>query len=831
MSYLPKVPEWAEGVYQLERNDPVSGGPLRIDEKGKERGTANKPLIDLANRTEWLKQKYDTAFDNLGWMQLGLWAVGLEVSLPTQIVSFDGSWYRYRGSLEVPHVIAGDSPEEDGGVWSGDNPDGVWVDVGDASLRVDLNSIAGSDIIGYILAVTGSVSRTVSERLRDSATILDFGAKSDGVTDDSAAILKMATAFGYVRLKDGTKTFLGSTIRLPNGMGVFGAQHKATLIIASGARIQATGATASASLTVTSSSGKIRIASSVDYTGKYLSLSNGLVDKMFAAETATPNSIDPIAISKDDNNFGSYKAGFYKVIGFDAAAQEIILDAPLDFNVIAQDAEIYDEVNYTLFCNIHFIDANTSPSPESSTIALRKNYKGGMIGCSGNINYLDVSYFNCCNLFHDNHVHFNVTFMVSYNGCRNIFSVNTFSSDGTYADGTLILFKNCRRNIVANNIIGCEWPTAREKWGLIFHTNSDYNIAVNNNVDAKLGIGDYAFNKGNIIRNNVIRCDHLVLLCLVNSSYRNNEIIASAPSSFVTSEKIDFSDNEVFWNGPVANAALELYDVATKPFGFAGFSVSPTRELIARRCKFTYMGEKTAIDFRTFINFSAGSANYFPTSSATWLANGVAAIKGNLIAGTRKFDFSHCTFTNFNVSLALTSDAVNLAHYYNVDGCEHENVDAAYIFKVSDINSTRQTLRVTNNKFRNVDAAGLSSNYPIYFKNNEFADVNSVLVMASYASTIYAHIIDIDNTFYKRGATKHYDFGANSANYLAALSTAHAHAFSYMIPRGARYYQPAENQLIAHSELFINGSYVLSGVPTYNTIKRAVSDVAYSSLS
>ncbi len=141
MSYLPNVPEWAEGVYQLERNDPVSGGPLRIDEKGKERGTANKPLIDLANRTAWLKEKYDTAFDGLGWMQLGLWAVGLEVSLPTQIVSFDGSWYRYRGNLDVPHVIAGESPEEDGGVWSGDNPDGVWVDVGEASLRLDLSSL------------------------------------------------------------------------------------------------------------------------------------------------------------------------------------------------------------------------------------------------------------------------------------------------------------------------------------------------------------------------------------------------------------------------------------------------------------------------------------------------------------------------------------------------------------------------------------------------------------------------------------------------------------------------------------------------------------------
>ncbi|MCW2478823.1 hypothetical protein [Candidatus Symbiopectobacterium sp. NZEC135] len=177
MSYLPNVPEWAEGVYQLERNDPVSGGPLRIDEKGKERGTANKPLIDLANRTAWLKQKYDTAFDNLGWMQLGAWVVGLEVSLPTQIVGFNGSWYRYRGSLDVPHIIAGESPEDDGGVWSGDNPDGVWVDVGENIIRIDLSKPAGFTIVGGVrgkvkTSEAGSLAAAIDIALANNADVL-----------------------------------------------------------------------------------------------------------------------------------------------------------------------------------------------------------------------------------------------------------------------------------------------------------------------------------------------------------------------------------------------------------------------------------------------------------------------------------------------------------------------------------------------------------------------------------------------------------------------------------------------------------------------------------
>ncbi|WP_154905220.1 hypothetical protein, partial [Klebsiella michiganensis] len=38
------------------------------------------------------------------------------------------------------HVIAGDSPENDGGVWSAENPAGKWSNIGDAALRSNLDS-------------------------------------------------------------------------------------------------------------------------------------------------------------------------------------------------------------------------------------------------------------------------------------------------------------------------------------------------------------------------------------------------------------------------------------------------------------------------------------------------------------------------------------------------------------------------------------------------------------------------------------------------------------------------------------------------------------------
>ncbi|MCL6349609.1 SGNH/GDSL hydrolase family protein [Pectobacterium polaris] len=136
MANLPESPEWTAGVYQIERNDPVGGGPD---------GTANKPLRDLANRTRWLYQKFNTAFDGLGWIQLGIWEIGLEISLPTQIVNYQGSWYRYAGNLDEPHVISGASPD-DYGNW-------INVNVGDVALRSELAAPTGFLMVGGLQVI------------------------------------------------------------------------------------------------------------------------------------------------------------------------------------------------------------------------------------------------------------------------------------------------------------------------------------------------------------------------------------------------------------------------------------------------------------------------------------------------------------------------------------------------------------------------------------------------------------------------------------------------------------------------------------------------------
>lgn len=56
MANLPSTPEWVEGVYRIERSDPVLGAnPL----DAADIGIANLQAAALAKRTAWLKARYD----------------------------------------------------------------------------------------------------------------------------------------------------------------------------------------------------------------------------------------------------------------------------------------------------------------------------------------------------------------------------------------------------------------------------------------------------------------------------------------------------------------------------------------------------------------------------------------------------------------------------------------------------------------------------------------------------------------------------------------------------------------------------------------------------
>jgi len=67
---------------------------------------------------------------------------------------------------------------------------------------------SGSSLVGFIQSGTGAVATTVQAKLRESVSVLDFGAKGDGTTDDTAAInaaaLAVSSAGGLVFFPPGT---------------------------------------------------------------------------------------------------------------------------------------------------------------------------------------------------------------------------------------------------------------------------------------------------------------------------------------------------------------------------------------------------------------------------------------------------------------------------------------------------------------------------------------------------------------------------------------------------------------------------------------------------
>lgn len=108
----------------------------------------------------------EQAVGAIGWQELGKWATGLTVDNRQQIVYYNGSWYKYLGELE--HVITGDSPENDGGVWSAENPTGKWSIIGDAALRTDLGSSEkglGGWLVNYTRNKLSSSIKTASQML------------------------------------------------------------------------------------------------------------------------------------------------------------------------------------------------------------------------------------------------------------------------------------------------------------------------------------------------------------------------------------------------------------------------------------------------------------------------------------------------------------------------------------------------------------------------------------------------------------------------------------------------------------------------------------------
>lgn len=95
------------------------------------------------------------------------WAVGAKVTSPHQIVQYQGDSYQYIGYL--PHLLNGNGPDDDGGIWDSNNPAGTWVLISSDSGAINISNFV--DITGLVAADSG-LTKAINAAVATKKTII-----------------------------------------------------------------------------------------------------------------------------------------------------------------------------------------------------------------------------------------------------------------------------------------------------------------------------------------------------------------------------------------------------------------------------------------------------------------------------------------------------------------------------------------------------------------------------------------------------------------------------------------------------------------------------------
>jgi len=186
----------------------------KIDEFVTSEGHEYIDRLGGTHRTiEGINYDANQAMLKYGYITKDSFEDGGTISLANECLRWkaNGEFYRWDGTL--PKVVpAGSTPDSAGGIGSG-----KWVGVGDASLRSNLNENTGAG-----LSRTES-GKTVQEEINlfkfGYKTPDDFGAKGDGVTNDTTAIQQAITycAARGIALRIPAKSYVwkGGVITVP----------------------------------------------------------------------------------------------------------------------------------------------------------------------------------------------------------------------------------------------------------------------------------------------------------------------------------------------------------------------------------------------------------------------------------------------------------------------------------------------------------------------------------------------------------------------------------------------------------------------------------------
>lgn len=151
----------------------------------------------------------EEAIRNYGYITMDSFEDGATLTLPNQVLRYEatGEYYRWDGGLPKT-VPAGSTPEASGGVGTG-----AWVSVGDATLRGQITDPDGATKYHELQIA----------RWRDEGDVRGWGARIDGITDDSDALISaLNSGCSLLRIPAG-RCIVKKPLSIPQGVSLIGA--------------------------------------------------------------------------------------------------------------------------------------------------------------------------------------------------------------------------------------------------------------------------------------------------------------------------------------------------------------------------------------------------------------------------------------------------------------------------------------------------------------------------------------------------------------------------------------------------------------------------------
>jgi hypothetical protein len=102
------------------------------------------------------------------------------------------------------------------------DPAGLW------GILATLAAATGAGLLGFIINAAGAVKRTILDKLLEVVSVKDFGAKGDGITDDTVAIQKALDSGYNLRFPAGTY-LVSANLNISNGIIIRGEYRKSII--------------------------------------------------------------------------------------------------------------------------------------------------------------------------------------------------------------------------------------------------------------------------------------------------------------------------------------------------------------------------------------------------------------------------------------------------------------------------------------------------------------------------------------------------------------------------------------------------------------------------